>query len=567
MRSRQRGAVAVILGITAIVLFAFMGIGVDLAYTYSRKSELMNAADAAALAGAKELNEKLTGVTGTPGPACSPGRGAIAMAICAFNNNNTNNFVGSSFAITVADLRLGSCPNADDRLPLRFPNCTFVAASSVTTDALAAGKTFLEVATPSQTRNTFFMLVTGGANANTSTFGYAVAGRFVNDVTPIGICAIDPVNKTNKYIYDFPAGTSEIVEAGFRRGVTYNMFGLNPLAGAPPDPYLVNPVDAPPTACNPAHSSAAFTAPFVCTGSSAIVSGGALSVYTNTGMTASLAASLNSRFDDYSPPSACDPATAPPDSNVKQYHCTGAGTDCLNNPPAGAPRDWMEPLLNVLPNQESVTVNPNNANPGTNYGTEANKPVYRLPPANNAAVFMPNEVPTNNTVSTTPVTFPQYGALWSYGPAYQADASTPPKAGLPFAPAVANTVALYNNSLFPLPPPPYFDLANYPLLPGTGFPLTTPAAPYNQTAGNYFQAPPTHPPGTRNRRVLNLVIVDCRNPPVGPASCGVMPIVGVGKFFMQTPAVFTGGPTNRRLMVEFAGLIDPVPVAEVKLYR
>jgi hypothetical protein len=46
-----------------------------------------------------------------------------------------------------------------------------------------------------------------------------------------------------------------------------------------------------------------------------------------------------------------------------------------------------------------------------------------------------------------------------------------------------------------------------------------------------------------------------------------MPIVGVGKFFMQIPADFTGGPSNRRLMVEFAGLIEPVPTAEVKLYR
>jgi len=64
-----------------------------------------------------------------------------------------------------------------------------------------------------------------------------------------------------------------------------------------------------------------------------------------------------------------------------------------------------------------------------------------------------------------------------------------------------------------------------------------------------------------------MVIVDCRSAPVGPASCGVMPVVGVGKFFMQTPAVFTGGPTNRRLMVEFAGLIQPVPTAEIKLYR
>src|SRR6266446_2296024 len=306
MRNRQRGVVAVILGIAAVALFAFMGIGVDLAYTYSRKTELMNAADAASLSGAKELNERAPGVTA-----------AIAKAIATFNQNNTNNLVGETFVITVANLRLGSCPNADDRLPLRSPSCTFVAASSITTDAAAAGKTFLEVSTPTHTRNTFFMAVTGGANLTTDTYGYAVAGRFVTDVTPIGVCAVDPANKTSKY-----TGTNELLELGFRRGVTYNLFGLNPLAGAPSDPYLVNPVDAPPTACNPAHSSANFTAPFVCNGSSAVVAGGAISVYTNTGMTASLAASVNSRFDDFSPPSQCDPASAPPDSNVKPYHCS-----------------------------------------------------------------------------------------------------------------------------------------------------------------------------------------------------------------------------------------------------
>jgi Flp pilus assembly protein TadG len=570
MRKRQRGAVAVIMGIAALALFAFMGIAVDLAYTYSRKTELMNAADAASLSGAKELNEKLSGVTGTPGPACSPGRGAIAMAICTFNQNNTNNLVGSTFAITVANLRLGSCPNADDVLPLRSPSCTFVAASSITTDAAAAGKTFLEVTTPTHTRNTFFMAVTGGANVSTDAIGYAVAGRFVNDVTPIGVCAIDPINQTNKYIYDFPAGTSELIEAGFRRGVTYNIFNLNPLGGAVSDPYLLNPVDTPP-ACNPANSSAAFTAPFVCTGNSAIVSGGALSVNTNTGYsTGPIMAALNSRFDDFSGPSPCIPASAPPDSNVKEYHCSPSGNaDCINTPPAGSPRDWMEPLASALPDRESVQVNPNAANAGAGYvGNPPNKPVYSIPPANNAAQFMPNAPTTNNPAGgATPVTFQQYGALWSHGPAYKADASSPPKAGLPFTPTEANTVKLYDNPPALSPPTAYFDVANYPLLPGTGFPLTTPAAPYNQTAGNYFQAPPNNPPGTRNRRVLNLVIVDCRNAPVGPAACGVMPVVGVGKFFMQTPAVFSGGPANRRLMVEFAGLIQPVPTSEIKLYR
>ena len=35
MRKRQRGAVAVIMGIAALALFAFMGIAVDLAYLFA----------------------------------------------------------------------------------------------------------------------------------------------------------------------------------------------------------------------------------------------------------------------------------------------------------------------------------------------------------------------------------------------------------------------------------------------------------------------------------------------------------------------------------------------------
>src|SRR5437762_13584194 len=92
MRSRQGGAVAVILGIAAVALFAFMGIAVDLAYTYSRKTELQNAADAASLAGAKELNQKYSGLIGNPpGQACNGVNiGAINRAICTFNQNHTN---------------------------------------------------------------------------------------------------------------------------------------------------------------------------------------------------------------------------------------------------------------------------------------------------------------------------------------------------------------------------------------------------------------------------------------------------------------------------------------------
>jgi len=376
------------------------------------------------------------------------------------------------------------------------------------------------------------MLVAG--TTTTTTLGYAVAGRFVTDVTPIGVCAIDPVAPTTKKY----TGTNELVELGYRRGVTYNIFSLNPLGGAVSDPYLVNPVDVPPS-CNPSHSSAAFTGPFVCSGSSAVVAGSAISVNTNTGYsTGPIQAALNSRFDVFGGPSPCDPASAPPDSNVKEYHCSPNGNaDCLNPVASQQPQLWMQPGSTALPNQEPVDI-------------VAHKPFYNVPPA-----AAPNPGGTS---------FSKYGVLWSYGPAYPGDASVPPQAQTtPFTISQAKTLGLYDsNTALDI-----FDAANYPTTLGTGFPAGTPPAPYNQTSGTYFQAPPTHPPGQRNRRVLNLVIVDCRNPPVGPASCGVMPVVGVGKFFMQTPAVFTGGPANRRLMVEFAGLVEPVPTAEIKLYR
>jgi hypothetical protein len=518
-KKRQRGAIAVITGLMAVILVTFMGLAVDLGHLYVGTSELQNTADAAALAGAKELNQTAAGVT------------AAVDRVIAIAAQHRYNF-STPVNITAANIRLGSCPNADNvntfgRPSARARSCTFVPASSVTTNAAAATLTFLEVDTGTQTFDTYFMRVAGAAFDTTSTAGYAVAGRFVNNISPLGVCAIDPAHRTTRYTY--PNGATELVEHGFRRGVTYNLFGLNPLAGGPSDPYLINPVDTSATGCTPSHSSAAFTAPFMCTGGSAVLASGTGQVYTNTGLTASLAASLNSRFDDYSGPSVCDPVTAPPDANVKQYRCRNPSSDpdCINNaannPSVTPPIDWMQPGANTLPNVEYVATS-----------NATHRPFYSLPPT------LPN------------LAFNQYGVLWSYGPAYHATAAATPAAAAPFTPTEANATVMYNTTAGG--PLAYFDTSRYPA-----------SSPYSQTAGDYFLAPPTHPPGIRNRRVLNVVLIDCTTPPVGSASCGRMTAVGIGRFFMQVPAVLTGG--NKRLIVEFAGLIQPIPSAEIKLYR
>jgi hypothetical protein len=523
---RQRGAVAIVFGLTVVVLFAMGGVVLDLGHLYIAKAELQNAADAAALAGAKDLNETTAGINGAVNKA---------QAISAKNKYN----FATDVTLALANIEFGPGPDG--------PWSSVAAAQ-----ASPQGKTFIKVDTGLKVLGTYLMRVAGVDTVSTS--GVAVAGRFVNDITPIGVCAVDPANKTAKYTYPAPplgTGLTEIVEFGFRRGVTYNLFDMNPLPGGPSDPYLINPVDGPPTACNPAHSSAAFTAPFMCGGNSAVIPSGVGQVYTNTGLTASLAASLNSRFDDYSGPSVCIPASAPPDTNVKQYPCKNPSPSsdpaCVNNATNDIaitpPINWMEPGgTGNLPSREFVQLD------------AAKKPNYQLPAAGSTPV-----------PSATFAQFPDYGVLWSYGPAYQADTSTPPKAGAAFTPQDANLNPMYSTAFTS-----YFDTttaANYPTTAGAGFPAGTPPAPYNQPIGTtYSQAPPTHPPGVRNRRILNIVLVDCRVAPVGAASCGRMDVVGIGRFFMQTKADFTGGP-NRHLDVEFSGLIQPVPTSEIKLYR
>lgn len=527
LRSRQRGVVAVIAGLTAVTLFAFGGVALDLGHLYIGKTELQNASDAAALAGAKELNNKLSGVTA----AINRAKDIAAQHKYDFK---------TSLSITAANIRLGSCPNADNmntwgRPALKTPTCTFVAASSVTSDAQASGLTFIEVDTGDRTFDTFLMRVAGNAFNATQTAGYSVAGRYQNAITPIGVCAVDPSKPADTYAHnrDGLPPVEEFVELGFRRGVTYNLFELNPLASGPSDPYLINPVDTPP-ACNPANSSAAFTAPFICSGNSAITVRRGDYVNTNTGMTASLAASLNSRFDDYKPPSVCTPASAPPDINVKRYPChfhPTLGPGCSNN----SPIDWMDVDAGIdMPVRQSVDVELDDTKPFPK------KPKYWPHPR------------------TPGLSYKNYGPLWSYTRPRHPNGTKP---GAPFTLEETTNSDIYNDAFRVQ----YFN-SNYPTTTGAGFPSGTPAAPYNQIGNaQYFEAPKIGT-GVRDRRVLNIVIVDCTVPPTGSGACGSMLVAGIGKFFMQVPAEFTGGP-NRQLSVEFAGLLEDIPLTEIRLFR
>lgn len=63
LRHHQKGAVAIIVGLCIIVLIGFLGLVVDLGRLFITKTELQNAADACALASARELNGQSDALT------------------------------------------------------------------------------------------------------------------------------------------------------------------------------------------------------------------------------------------------------------------------------------------------------------------------------------------------------------------------------------------------------------------------------------------------------------------------------------------------------------------------
>ena len=472
-KRKQKGAVAIVVGLSLVTLFAMGGVVLDLGHLYIAKSELQNAADAAALAGAVRLNHTAASITNARNDA---------IAIAARNNFNFS----TNVTLVEANINYGSSPSG--------PWSDYATALASPT-----GKTFVRVNTGSQTMDTYLMRVVSPAFNTVSTFGLAVAGRFVNDVTPIAICAIQNAAGVSRPKGEVLPGTNELAQFGFRRGVSYNIFELGPV-GSPSNPYLINPIDVypgagAPSTCNPPNGNPAIGAPFVCNGSSAVLTTTPGTVYGNSGFSVGpIFAALNSRFNDYSSPSVCIPAKAPPDINVKKY---AFGLTSVV--------DWMNPQPTVQTMRD---------------------PGMPIPPASIASAD-------------------KYGVLWSYSRAVRA-------VGDPLNPTPGTAFATTDwGTLYP--PAPATD---------TDFPAT--GSPYLDSSNSSHFVAPTVNAGVANRRVLNLAIANC--PAVtGTGNCQEVPILGVGRFFMQVPAV--GGGSLKKLEVEFAGLIEPIPVSEIRLYR
>ena len=274
-------------GLILVVMLAAGGLVIDLGHLYVLKSELQNGADSGALAGAKEIDMTSAGITR-----------AAAKAL-AFAQQNKFDF-SSALVLANSNVTFSSDPDGP-----------WISVGEAVANPM--GKTFIKVDTGAKSVPTFLMRVTGRTAIETG--AVAVAGRFVVDITPLGICAVDPDNRLGARAFGLE---NELLEFGFRRGTTYDMLQMKNIAGSS-DPMLINPVDSPPTACGASNTSANFTAPFLCQGNSAVTNNGT-AVYANTGVSSGpVEAALNSRFNDYSGGSPCLPASAPPDRNIKEY--------------------------------------------------------------------------------------------------------------------------------------------------------------------------------------------------------------------------------------------------------
>ena len=420
----------IVFSILLMVVLGFIGLAIDVGQVIGRKTELQNLADNAALAAAPELVGTAAGLAAAVSKAKSSAAGQTLYR---------RRMQGA--VLSDDSIRFASAPDAPDNV--------WHAAGAVPDPARAL---FVRVDTRDNTPAlgqvaTAFLGAWSPALRTLDTRGRAVAGRNSLRITPLAICALS-ASPASLRINPGPPERREALEFGFRRGVAYNLFNLNP-HGASAEHFLLNPLGGLGAIGASAQLSGTSIAPFICTGSVLHTAIGSTAVHVHRPFPTSLWGAFNARFNQYAD-SRCNPITAPPDTNVRVFPNTAANW-------------WM----NVPSGSNAL------ATAGTPLLTVAD-----LPPV--AAGLPTNIAPAS------------YGPLWSFAKAVQyAD----PKPAGDYS-AFPNTAW---SGLYPGQPSAPASNSSYP-------PSGT---PYLATA---FQTPPTGNAGVAQRRVLHVALLACPLP-------------------------------------------------------
>jgi Flp pilus assembly protein TadG len=314
-RKKERGNVLAYTVLSALFLFLAVGLGVDLSHLYLAKTELQNAADAAALAGASALTpHDAAGITT-----------AVDRAVSTMNLNKYN-FNNKTFAATMDTTAQRSLVT----FAINLTGPWYNEETASTTQNIYSQARFVKVFTPTVGISVFFASPILGSSKDLSanaTAGLSVPGNVRFCMAPLSAVAPDPGQ-------DFPAWAQ----------------GICPTAGIQAD------------GCNPAKQfckgckytiryeggsgpSAGNYNILACAGNGASVVRDALAAYgdackcgnvspgdtitTEPGVAAGpVAQGLNVRFDDYSGGAPSYSTSIPPDTNIAQgaEHGNGSNT-------------------------------------------------------------------------------------------------------------------------------------------------------------------------------------------------------------------------------------------------
>jgi Flp pilus assembly protein TadG len=179
-RKKERGNVLAYTVISALFLFFAVGLGVDLSHLYLAKTELQNAADAAALAGASAL---------TPHDAASITT-AVNRAVDTMNLNKYN-FNNKNFADTMDTTTQRSLVT----FAINLDSTWYTEAQATASAGIYSKVRFVKVFTPSVGISVFFASPILGASQNlaaNATAGLSVPGNVRFCMAPLSAVAPDP---------------------------------------------------------------------------------------------------------------------------------------------------------------------------------------------------------------------------------------------------------------------------------------------------------------------------------------------------------------------------------------
>lgn len=483
---REGGSIAVMSALSLIIMLGVCGFALTISQLYNRQAEMQTLADAAALAAARQLDGTPAGIT----RATDAAQAAADELKFQYNNND--------IMWSAAAIKFGSSPAHEG---------TWVAGA--TTHAAAEPLMYVKVDTreldPAHGLVDTLLLnvLIPSASGSASVGAKAIAGRSTISVTPFAVCAMSP-QRASERANPGPPARSELVEHGFRRGVSYDLMQLNPEGGTPAN-FAINPVAPPGTLGSSLHISATTIAPFVCSGTMAMkrVIGQPITVKGPFPLD-QLFGAFNSRFNQYTG-GLCEPAHAPPDENIKQYPYTSI--------------PWMSTARD---------------------GQAALSHTSSTTPVRMETIADPFPALSTNTAG-------QYGPLWAFAKAvpfssYVANVPEPATGYSPFP--TSDWASLYKP-----------DSANPAPQASTSYPTKT---PYQSKSASMYLAPTGNFPGVPNRRVLNVPLLAC---PLASGATVNADVLAIGRFFMTVPA------TSGSLVAEFGGLAAEASLGgKVELY-